>query len=83
MEKHILFFEDVNEGIGVAYIVTIKTNLYEGRITVKNVLGQEILTIPVINNNQEVDLSNIADGMYYIILQSNENQVIKPIVISK
>lgn len=56
-------------------------------ITITNSIGIIVKEIELENltssYNQEIDLSNSANGVYFISIQSNKTKVVKPIIISR
>lgn len=55
-------------------------------IIIHNSLGINVKEIKVnnllINHNQEIDLSNMAEGVYYINIQTNKTKVVKELILT-
>ena len=52
-------------------------------LSLKNVLGQTLVTMPVTANHTTVDISNYADGVYLIELRQGENKAVREIIFGQ
>ena len=54
-------------------------------MSIRNSLGKEVMNQPVskTENQMHINLSSLANGVYYLVLQTDEKQIIKRFVIRK
>ncbi len=55
----------------------------ETMLSLKNVLGQTLVAMPVTANRTTVDISNYADGVYLIELRQGENKAVREIIFGQ
>jgi uncharacterized repeat protein (TIGR03803 family) len=69
-----------NPSTGLFYI---ESNILNGKLIISNLLGVIVFEKDKFQTGENIDLSRIAEGVYYLRIQDKENQIIKPIVIHK
>lgn len=55
----------------------------EATLTVTDLAGKETLNIPVSNARMQLDLSDMAEGVYFIRLQAGETQLRRKVVLAR
>jgi subtilisin family serine protease len=60
-------------------ISNLNSNIEIGSIRIYNVLGKEILKAEALNSIISIDMKNIEQGMYIVIIQNGENIITKKI----
>jgi hypothetical protein len=61
-----------------------KSQAVQYLLTLRDINGQEVLSKKaVFNNFYNMDLNNIKNGMYFLTLTNNKEQIVKKIVIQK
>ena len=67
-------------------VAFVQTNYYpekENILSIKDMLGQTVLTRPISNSQTRIDLSSLANGVYLIEIREGEKQAVKKFVISR
>ena len=66
---------------GVLFVETRHgTSLPDQTYRITNLMGQTLLSGNVINENQQINISNLPEGTYFIKIESEQEQVIRKIV---
>ena len=62
---------------------TIESTVNDYTLVVMNMLGQRILTKRVQSEKQEIDISTVANGMYFIQEQYKNGMATQKLIITK
>ncbi len=62
---------------------TIETKVSEYTLIITNVLGQTILARKIQNEKSEIDISNQASGIYFILVKYNNGSAIQKLILQK
>lgn len=63
--------------------ITIKPkeiNISNYSISITNILGEKVFTNKLLNNNENIDISRLVNGVYFLIIKDNINQIIKKFI---
>jgi hypothetical protein len=62
---------------------TIETKVNEYALIITNVLGETILSRKIQNEKSEIDISNQASGIYFILVKYNNGTAIQKLILQK
>ena len=65
------------------FITGESKNEFPVELKLINAKGQEILSVPVTGLSQQIDLSQVPTGVYFLLLNDNNNQYSAKLVIKK
>ena len=65
---------------GKAFVSLIGVNIVDTEITMYNALGARVNTFVLVNNN--MDVSNLAKGVYFIKIRLGNNEVTKKLIVN-
>ena len=56
---------------------------FEGRISIFDTQGRSIYTIPYENLENNIDLSQLSGGVYFLVAESDNKRTVKRIIVEK
>lgn len=69
-----------NPSTGLVKVVT-NNNGYEQNISIKNILGQEVMNMVSTNETEDLDMTSYRKGIYFLTVTNGDSQVTKKVTI--
>ncbi|HRF99620.1 MAG TPA: T9SS type A sorting domain-containing protein [Bacteroidia bacterium] len=72
-----------NPSTGALYIVNSSSVMETSQVQVLNAIGQVVLEETITSNYKNIDLSKLNNGVYFVKISSENNSIVKRVVLKK